>query len=100
MPSHRFDLVVIGTGSGLDVANWAAQAGWNVAIVEKGAMGGTCLNRGCIPSKMLLHSADVAETIRRAPVFGIHARVERVDFPALMARVRAHVDGESQAIDE
>ena len=57
-----FDLIVIGSGSGLDVANAAAQHGMKVAIIEKSRMGGTCLNRGCIPSKLLIHSADVAET--------------------------------------
>jgi dihydrolipoamide dehydrogenase len=99
MGVQRFDLVVVGTGSGLDVANWAVQAGWRVAIVEKGAVGGTCLNRGCIPSKMLLHSADVAETIRTADRFGIRARVEEVDFAAIVRRVREHVDGESRGIE-
>ena len=59
-----FDLIVIGAGSGLDVANAAAESGLKVAIVEKERMGGTCLNRGCIPSKLLIHSADVAEIIR------------------------------------
>jgi dihydrolipoamide dehydrogenase len=59
------DLIVIGSGSGLDVAT-AAQSGLKVAIIEKGMMGGTCLNRGCIPSKLLIHSANVAEIIRHA----------------------------------
>ena len=57
---QKFDLIVIGSGSGLDVANAAYQRGLRVAVVEKGRMGGTCLNRGCIPSKLLIHSADVA----------------------------------------
>ena len=50
----------------MDVANAAAQRGLRVALIEKNRMGGTCLNRGCIPSKLLIHSADVAETIKRA----------------------------------
>jgi mycothione reductase len=58
--SHKFDLIVIGSGSGLDVANAAYRHGLKVAIVEMDRMGGTCLNRGCIPSKLLIHSADVA----------------------------------------
>ena len=61
---QEFDLVVIGNGSGLDVASAAAEHGWKVAIIEKDRMGGTCLNRGCIPPKLLIHSADVAEVIR------------------------------------
>jgi len=55
----KFDLIVIGSGAGLDVASAAAQTGMKVAIVEKNRMGGTCLNRGCIPSKLLIHSADI-----------------------------------------
>ena len=57
----EFDLIVIGGGSGLDIANAAAQQGLKVAIIEKGRLGGTCLNRGCIPSKLLIHSADIVE---------------------------------------
>lgn len=48
----KFDLIVIGSGSGLDVANAVAEMGFKVAIIEKGRMGGTCLNRGCVPSKL------------------------------------------------
>jgi mycothione reductase len=75
----KFDLIVIGAGSGLDVVSAAAAAGMKVALVEEGPMGGTCLNRGCIPTKILIHSADVMETIRKAGVFGITTgrRVDR-----------------------
>ena len=66
---EKFDLIVIGSGSGLDVANAVFQHGLRVAIVEKDRMGGTCLNRGCIPSKLLIHSADVAETIKTSTSF-------------------------------
>ena len=61
---------MIGTGSGLDVSNAVYQHGLKVAVIEKGKMGGTCLNRGCVPSKLLIHSADIIETIRRAHLFG------------------------------
>ena len=63
---QKFDLIVIGSGSGLDVANAAYLHGLRVAVIEKGKMGGTCLNWGCIPSKLLIHSSDVAETIKSA----------------------------------
>lgn len=98
MSEERFDLVVVGTGTGLDVANSLVSEGWNVAIVEKDPPGGTCLVRGCIPSKMLIHSADVAETIRTAATFGILPKGFDVDFAGLMKRVRDHVDGESNEI--
>src|SRR6478735_3384817 len=61
---QKFDLIVIGGGSGLDVATSAAQHGLTVAVVERERMGGTCLNRGCIPSKLLIHSSDVIKTIK------------------------------------
>ena len=77
---EKFDLIVIGSGSGLDVANAIFQNGLRVAIIEKDRMGGTCLNRGCIPSKLLIHSADVAETIKRAHIFGIKVDGFKVDF--------------------
>ncbi len=67
---ERFDLIVIGSGSGLEVSAAAAEQGWRVAVVEEGPFGGTCLNRGCIPSKMLVHVADVARTIAGAEQAG------------------------------
>jgi len=54
---EEYDFLVIGSGSGLDVANVAANQGQSVAVIEKGRLGGTCLNRGCIPSKQLLYHA-------------------------------------------
>ena len=96
----RFDLIVIGSGSGLDVANAIASRGLKVAIVEKGPLGGTCLNRGCIPSKMLLHSADVVETIRSANLFGVDVKGYDVDFPAIVRRVTESVDRDSAGIEQ
>ena len=95
---ETFDLVVIGSGSGLDVANAAAEGGLKVAIVEKGRMGGTCLNRGCIPSKLLIHSADVAETIRTAATFGIAVHGYSVDFERIVQRSNSIVDSDSDGI--
>ena len=95
-----YDVVVIGSGSGLEISAQAAQRGMSVAVVEEGPFGGTCLNRGCIPSKMLIHCADVAETIQRAHLFGIKARVESVDWPSIMARVYEEIDRDAQAVEE
>ena len=81
----KFDLIVIGSGAGLEVASAAAQSGMKVAIVEKSKMGGTCLNRGCISSKLLLHSADVAEIIKNAHLFGIRVDKFSIDFQKLLA---------------
>ncbi|WP_435096680.1 dihydrolipoyl dehydrogenase family protein [Halarchaeum sp. P4] len=95
---QEFDLVVIGSGSGLDVAAVAAQQGKDVAVVEDGPVGGTCLNRGCIPSKMLVHRADVKETVESADEFGIDARVHDVDFSGMVSEVSGHVDADSDSI--
>jgi mycothione reductase len=95
---QKFDLAVIGSGSGLDVAFAAAQHGMKVAIIEKDRMGGTCLNRGCIPSKLLIYSADVVETIRKAGIFGIDVERFSVDFDAIVRRATRIVDHESDSI--
>src|SRR5918911_1971042 len=95
---QKFDLIVIGSGYGLDVANAAYQHGLRVAVIEKGKMGGTCLNRGCIPSKLLIHSADVAETIKRAHIFGIKVDGFTVDFQGMVERVNNITDSSSQQI--
>ena len=74
--------------------------GLSVAVVENGPFGGTCLNRGCIPSKMLIHSADVMETIKRAELFGIKASVEAVDWDFIIRRVYDEIDSDAQAVEE
>jgi mycothione reductase len=90
----HFSLVVIGSGSGnVVVPKHAAQG--PVALIESGAFGGTCLNRGCIPSKMLVYTADVAEQVRRAAEFGIDAELTGVDWPAIRDRVFNKTDGVS-----
>lgn len=96
---REFDLIVIGSGSGLDVAVACAQRGLRTAIVEKGPMGGTCLNRGCIPSKIIIHSADVAETIRSSKRFGIESEITRINFPAITSRASRIVDGDAKSIE-
>ena len=92
------DFLVIGSGSGLDVANAAANQGQSVGVVEKGPLGGTCLNRGCIPSKMLLYHADVLETIERADEFDIDASVEGVDFENIVQTVTEDVGEDAASI--
>ena len=74
------DLVVLGGGSGgYAAALRAAQLGLRVTLVEKGKLGGTCLHRGCIPTKAILHAAEVADAARHGSRFGIHATLDRVD---------------------
>src|SRR3989338_7718677 len=97
---QNFDLIVIGAGSGLNVSSAAANMGMKVAVVEKGPMGGTCLNRGCIPSKIIIHSADVAETIRKSKLFGINSKISSIDFKKITLRASNLVDKESREIEE
>ena len=92
------DFMVVGSGSGLDVANVAANRGQSVAVVEKGPLGGTCLNRGCIPSKQLLYHADVLETVERAGEFDIDANVTDVAFDDIVRKVNEDVQESSESI--
>ncbi|MDP3698801.1 MAG: dihydrolipoyl dehydrogenase [Nanoarchaeota archaeon] len=95
-----FDLIVIGSGAGLNVAVGAAEQGLKVAIVEDGPLGGTCLNRGCIPSKIVIHSAEVAEWIHRAKEFGLTAKLNKVNFKFVTDRASHAVDDDSHSIEK
>jgi len=97
---QTFDLIVIGAGSGLNISSAAASKGMKVAVVEKGPMGGTCLNRGCIPSKIIIHSADVAETIKRSKSFGINSKLLSIDFKKITSRASNIVDKDARSIEE
>jgi dihydrolipoamide dehydrogenase len=96
----RFDVIVIGAGSGLTISSYAAEQGMKVAVVESGPFGGTCLNRGCIPSKMLIYSADVAETIQRSKQFGIELKITRINWKQIVSRVTKTVDEEAKEIEQ
>ncbi|MEO0400729.1 MAG: FAD-dependent oxidoreductase [Pseudomonadota bacterium] len=88
----KADLCIIGAGSaGLSVAAGAAQLGRSVVLIEKGEMGGDCLNYGCVPSKALLAAAAAAEDARQASKFGVRAEPV-VDFAAVMAHVRGVIE--------
>ncbi|MHC1786918.1 MAG: NAD(P)/FAD-dependent oxidoreductase [Christensenellales bacterium] len=87
-----FDLVVIGTGAGLTVAQKAAEQGLRVAIVEKGKFGGTCLTRGCIPSKMLVYPADLLREAQRAHKVGLHYGPPRIDWDLISRNVWERID--------
>ena len=96
---NSFDIMVIGSGSGLEISAEASDRDLSVAVVEEGPFGGTCLNRGCIPSKMLIHCADVMETIQRAGLFGIKATVESIDWGFIVRRAFKEVDEDAAAIE-
>ncbi len=85
----QYDVIVIGSGSGALVTEAAAAAGLKTAVIERGPLvGGTCLNWGCIPSKQLIYVADSVVAVQEAGKLGIEARVDSVDFTAVMDRVR------------
>ena len=81
-----YDLVIVGAGSG-NTLPADRFAGWRIAVVEADRFGGTCLNRGCVPSKMLVYTADVAQMVRHAGRFGISAEWAGADWPAIRDRV-------------
>jgi len=97
---EHFDVIVIGAGSGLNISSATSSRGLKTAIVEKGPMGGTCLNRGCIPSKIIIHSADVAEIINNAKNFGINANGFTVDFKKVTERASKIVDKDAKNIED
>jgi dihydrolipoamide dehydrogenase len=77
---HNFDVVILGGGSGgYAAALRSAQLGKSVALIEKDKLGGTCLHRGCIPTKALLHSAEVADVTREAANYGVNAQFQSID---------------------
>ena len=94
-PIERYNLVVIGAGTaGLVTAAGAAGLGAKVALVERGLMGGDCLNTGCVPSKAIIRSSRTVAEITGAGSFGIRAGEARTDFGAVMERmrrIRAHI---------
>jgi mycothione reductase len=93
---QHFALAVIGSGSGTVVIPDRVD-GAKVALVESGSFGGTCLNRGCIPTKMFVHTADVAMQIRRAAPFGLDVTLDEVNWPAIRDRIMGRVEETSRA---
>ncbi|AZN29056.1 dihydrolipoyl dehydrogenase [Flaviflexus salsibiostraticola] len=84
--TQEFDIVILGAGSGgYAAALRAGQLGMKVALVEGDKVGGTCLHRGCIPTKALLHAADVADEVRDGANVGVKASLEGIDMSALNA---------------
>jgi dihydrolipoamide dehydrogenase len=97
----QYDLVVFGTGSAMNVVSAVIQgSGRTVAVIEKDVVGGICLTRGCIPSKMLLYPAELLANIKRAPLLGINAEVRDINSEAILERMRRMVAEESQRIEE
>ncbi len=92
----HYDVIVIGAGVGLAIVFKALEAGLKVALVDKGNLGGTCLNVGCVPSKTLIYPADRIREIEEARKLGIHATIDRIDFKSIMERMKKTIkDGQT-----
>lgn len=90
--TQHFDLIAIGGGSGgLAVAEKAAQFGRRVALIDPGKLGGTCVNAGCVPKKVMWYAANLAAAVGDAPAFGVRAQSDGLDWPQLIAGRNAYV---------
>lgn len=95
----EYDLVVIGTGVGLTVLNQGLGMGWKCAVVEDAKFGGTCLTRGCIPSKVLVQPADIIREVEHAKKIGIDIKIEKIDWELISKRMWQQIN-ESKEIEE
>ena len=87
----HFDIAIIGTGSGNSILD-ERYAGKRVAICEQGVFGGTCLNVGCIPTKMFVYAAEVAQSARESAQYGVDAHVDEVRWSDIVSRVFGRID--------
>jgi dihydrolipoamide dehydrogenase len=87
----EYDVIVIGSGCGMSIADEALDHGMSVALVDKGPLGGTCANLDCIPSKMLIFAADRIAEIQEARKLGIEAEIKDIDFGFIMERMRKFI---------
>lgn len=93
---QQYDLVVVGSGAGLLVLEAALQQGLRCAIVEKSKFGGTCLTKGCIPSKMLVYPADYIRETENAMRFGVHVQSPEIDWDTIAHRMWEQIDFHKQ----
>jgi len=88
----EYDVIVVGSGCGMIIVDEAAAHGLKVALIDKGPLGGTCLNLGCIPSKMLIYVADKIVEIQESRKLGIDVEIKAVDFKFAMERMRKTIE--------
>ena len=96
---EKYDVVVIGSGVGMTILSTALSRGLKVAIVENDKVGGTCLTRGCIPSKVLIYPADIIREAQHAERVGVHLKVEKIDWDLIGKRMWSQID-ESKGMEE
>src|SRR5690348_11325326 len=88
---HRHDLLIIGTGSGNTIVDDRFSE-YDVGIVEGGTFGGTCINVGCVPTKMFVYAADVAHTVLTSSKYGIDATLDKIHWPDIRDRIFGRID--------
>lgn len=99
MADQQFDIVVLGGGSaGYATALRAKQLGFSVALIEKDKLGGTCLHRGCVPTKALLHSAEIADVAREGATYGVNSSVASIDIAGVLGFKNTLVDGKYKGL--
>jgi len=96
---ESYDFVVIGSGAGLNILNTGLQMGLKCALLEDTKIGGTCLTRGCIPSKILVHPADLIREAQHASKVGVHFKVEKIDWDLISKRMWSQID-ESKSMEK
>lgn len=94
MPHH--DLLILGAGSGNTIIG-PEHDSWDIAIAEPAEFGGTCMNRGCIPSKMLVHAADISLAARDGHLLGLHTSSNGADWPGIQERIFGRIDAIAHA---
>jgi len=96
----EYDVIIIGSGAGLEVLDIAVEHGLKTALIDDSPPGGTCLNVGCLPSKMLIFPADRILEIKESAALGIEAEIKRIDFTAIMARMRRVVGSDRRSVEK
>ncbi|MFX0134028.1 MAG: dihydrolipoyl dehydrogenase [Candidatus Hodarchaeota archaeon] len=95
----KYVVVAIGTGVGMTILSTAVARGLSVAIVEDTKVGGTCLTRGCIPSKVLIYPADIIREAQHAKRVGVHFKIEKIDWDFISKRMWSQID-ESKGMEQ
>lgn len=96
----EYDVIIVGSGAGLDILEAAVEHGLKTALIDDGPAGGTCLNVGCIPSKMLIFPADRVLEVREAARLGIATEITQIDFASIMDRSARLVEAEHLNVEE
>jgi dihydrolipoamide dehydrogenase len=96
----KYGVLVIGSGAGMGVASDALSSGFKVAVIDKGPLGGTCLNLGCIPSKLLIFPSDRVAEIQNSNKLGVEANITKIRFREIMERMRTSIAEDREQMRE